>query len=1130
MSDSLGGRMSLDIRDVKAKITELNNLIRENESQWRADASQMEDWTDSQEGLEKRVQSLNKEVDLQHKKLETWIKRKEDLIDAEERDEQAIREANNEIIKYSKQLEKSQQELKRAQTSLDKLNSELGEQDTKADKAEKSLKELNDEAKDSDKSFDTATVAIGGFIANGLTAMVSAIGGAISSFAGLAESTIETRKELGLIESVADKTGASADRVIDKWVEMTAVIGDEGAVREGISNLLSAGFTAEQELNDITKALEGASIQWRDTLSFEGLSDSLQEWIGTHGESLTGNFAELLERLGYNLEEVTAQTDGMTDAQRRQYAIAILNKNGMGDLADAYRETNEELIELERANKELEIAQAGLGEIMSPMVATVKNAYADIIYSFTDMVSGVEGGKEQFIGLLTGMIDTITSNIIPGLETALTMILNSVPDLIASVQTLATSAVEDLVLNVVFLLADNVPKILNAGLELIGALVQAIFETAPKILAAVPTIIESLSNGLFQGKDSVFKSAIELLMEIVRSIPTLIGNLLKELPKIITTVIDFMLDNTPVIYEGAFDLFMEICRAIPKILSELVKALFEIVTTIVDYFKRPETVQKIKNVGKAIIEGLLNGLKSVGNMVWDSVKDVSQEIVNGFKSFFGIHSPSKLMETSVGEPIMEGVIVGIENVETKAERTAESAGESIADGLNSGIVDSVRGIGNDTGSIIEHEINSIPGSVSIEGSAQKIGETFVTEMSETIKDYRNIVSEALTSLFNGGSTDDLFDFGSSIIDIFAETSTGASIFAGFYDFITEAIKSGEFEGKEIDEIAESIATGILDSICALIDHLPEILDTALKFVVAFALALVKGIPEITKRIPTMVKMVVNVILENIPLIIEIIPELVEQILDAVAKLIPEILAIIPDLFKKIVNSLIDNAPHITDMVVEIIKMVIDVLTELTPEIVKMIPQIISEIILTLSEATPTLVGMIPEIVAEIGKAFVESTPDIIAMVPEIIKALAEAFIEGVPKMFEVGKNLIEGLWEGIKSIGDWLWDGVQTVGNWIVNGFKSVFGIHSPSKVMADEVGKFLALGIEQGLTDNLKGVNQAIKNGVDTSVELDQKVSGRKMVTVNQTNNYSQAHSRYELYKSKRDTANAVKLALQGV
>lgn len=1020
MSSPLGGRMSLDISEVQANITKLNRLIKENESEWRENASTMDDWSSSQDGLEGRMSSLNKQIDLQKKKLAEALKEKELVIEKYGKESAQVDKVNGKIIKYQKELERSQTELKGTQSSLDKLNNELQDEEKKTDKAEKSTKDLNRTVEKSDKSFSVATVAIGSFIANGLTALVSKIGEAISSFAGLADSTLETRKELGLLEGVAKKTGASADSVIDKWVDMTAVIGDEGAVREGISNLLSAGFTAEKEMDAITKALEGASIQWRDTLSFEGLSDSLQEWIGSKGESLTGNFAELLERLGYNLEDVTAQTKGMTDAQRRQWAITQLNKNGMSELSESYREANSDMIELEKANRELELAQAGLGEVMTPMVTMIKNSFADILYSFTDMINGVDGAKEQLFYVIGNIVGTLVKNIKTGLDMLVPLIAEAVPKIFETINTYAPMVIEQgakfigdlisgasemfptlldnvatLVITLAQTLIDNAPTVLNAGLELIGSVVQAVFDTAPKLLGAIPELINSISNGLFSGKNSVFNSALDTLMEIVRSIPNLIRNLLNELPKIITSILNFLMNNHGKIFDGAVKLFVEICKAIPQILGDLTKALFTIIQTIIDYFKSPENRAKLLEVGKNIVKGLIEGLKSVGNMVWDGVKNVGNEIINGFKSFFGIHSPARKMADEIGEPITEGVVTGMEDAEKGVYDTIVEIGSSIGGGFGDGFADAINGVSKDATKAIGNELAGVADSRTLTTTSQEIGKSVATEISKSIKDYSSSVSSALTSIFEG----DTSSLGSSLVSALKKSSAIGSVFGGVYDFVTGVLDSEEFEGMSVEEVAETIATRLLDNFNKLLDNLPELVSTGIKFMVSFAEALIKGIPEVIKKLP-------------------------------------------------------------------------DIIVDICETLVK----------------------------------------------------------EGVPAMLQVGvdlvKGLLDGLWEGAKSI----WNGIKKVGNWIVDGFKSIFGINSPSKIMADEVGKNLALGIEEGLTNNLKGVNRAISKGVKTSVELDQNVSGRKMVTVNQTNHYSQAHTRYELYKSKRDTANAVKLALQGV
>lgn len=68
-------------------------------------------------------------------------------------------------------------------------------------------------------------------------------------------------------------------------------------------------------------------------------------------------------------------------------------------------------------------------------------------------------------------------------------------------------------------------------------------------------------------------------------------------------------------------------------------------------------------------------------------------------------------------------------------------------------------------------------------------------------------------------------------------------------------------------------------------------------------------------------------------------------------------------------------------------------------------------------------------------------------------------------LVEKGKDLIRGLWQGIKDTGAWLMDKIKGFANdFVIGPIKSVFGISSPSKVMEEEVGRELPAGIEVGI------------------------------------------------------------------
>ena len=79
------------------------------------------------------------------------------------------------------------------------------------------------------------------------------------------------------------------------------------------------------------------------------------------------------------------------------------------------------------------------------------------------------------------------------------------------------------------------------------------------------------------------------------------------------------------------------------------------------------------------------------------------------------------------------------------------------------------------------------------------------------------------------------------------------------------------------------------------------------------------------------------------------------------------------------------------------------------------------------------------------------------------------------KMLEIGKNIVSGIWSGISNGTTWIKNQITGwVGN-VKSFIKNLFGIKSPSRVMRDEVGKYIAQGIAVGITGEKKSVKKAI-------------------------------------------------------
>lgn len=113
-------------------------------------------------------------------------------------------------------------------------------------------------------------------------------------------------------------------------------------------------------------------------------------------------------------------------------------------------------------------------------------------------------------------------------------------------------------------------------------------------------------------------------------------------------------------------------------------------------------------------------------------------------------------------------------------------------------------------------------------------------------------------------------------------------------------------------------------------------------------------------------------------------------------------------------------------------------------------------------------------------AFENAVDKFFDKVAEIGNAVV-SFFKSVPKqMVEIGKNIVMGLWEGIKAMASWIGDKVSGFFGGIVDGVKGMLGIHSPSRVFAG-IGKNMALGLGQGFEKQMQSVTAGIQNAIPT-------------------------------------------------
>lgn len=144
------------------------------------------------------------------------------------------------------------------------------------------------------------------------------------------------------------------------------------------------------------------------------------------------------------------------------------------------------------------------------------------------------------------------------------------------------------------------------------------------------------------------------------------------------------------------------------------------------------------------------------------------------------------------------------------------------------------------------------------------------------------------------------------------------------------------------------------------------------------------------------------------------------------------------------------------------------------------PEMIQKFVSYAIEKLPEVISLGLQMVISLVKGIAQNIPQLVTSVLNMMATIAKTIWESLPDIIEVGKNIVRGLWEGIKAMASWIGDKVSGFVGGLVDGVKGVLGIHSPSRVFAG-IGQNMALGLGQGFERQMQRVSSGIQDAIPT-------------------------------------------------
>lgn len=222
----------------------------------------------------------------------------------------------------------------------------------------------------------------------------------------------------------------------------------------------------------------------------------------------------------------------------------------------------------------------------------------------------------------------------------------------------------------------------------------------------------------------------------------------------------------------------------------------------------------------------------------------------------------------------------------------------------------------------------------------------------------------------------------------------------------------------------------------------------------------EGINKLTETFLNGVMSMVNSLLENLPKFLEIGINILLSLIQGITQALPDLIPMMVKVIMDIVNILLDNIDLIIECGIQLLVALTEGIMNALPELISRLPEIIIKIVSKLIELSPQLLSAALRIILALAEGLIKYVPEMISRIPQIIKSMVNAFKQGIGDFINIGANLLKGIWEGISNTKEWLVNKIKDIGKTITGAFKKIFGIHSPSKLFRNEIGKNLILGV----------------------------------------------------------------------
>ena len=296
-----------------------------------------------------------------------------------------------------------------------------------------------------------------------------------------------------------------------------------------------------------------------------------------------------------------------------------------------------------------------------------------------------------------------------------------------------------------------------------------------------------------------------------------------------------------------------------------------------------------------------------------------------------------------------------------------------------------------------------------------------------------------------------------IAPTFLDTGIGAinKFMMGMFQAIPGAVKS--------------VAGYLSTSLKFLSANLPGLAESGAGMIrtILYGMMSLANSPEIGETVTRIFNQAINLI----PVAVESITEFANGIITA----IPSLITTAGTLITNFASYILQNFPKILDSGYQLLQNLVNGIIQNLPAIASAALDAVLKFLATVGEHLPEIIDKGFEILTKLATGIINAIPDLVAKIPEVIDGIKNKFAEY--DWGSIGKDIVDGIGKGLKNFASGLWESASGLASGLTKKLSGAFKIGSPSKLMADEIGRWIPAGIAMGIEDNMSVLDSALNS-----------------------------------------------------